>query len=63
MSTDIERAVALATKISAKAEDILSRLDREVTVMKWPPQFRVIMWEAVAHAASIRAAAAQGEQK
>lgn len=30
--------------------------------MKWPPEFRAIMWNAVAHNASILAAEAEREQ-
>lgn len=59
MSTHLEKSIALATKISAKAEDTLARLDHEMTIMKWPAEFRAIMWEAVVDAARIRAEAAR----
>lgn len=49
------KAEALAAKITAKAEDTLAALDREMTIMKWPAEFRAIMRGAVAHAASLRA--------
>jgi hypothetical protein len=55
MSDQIEKAVVLASKISAKAEDTLSGVEREMRIMKWPDEFRAIMWEAIADAASIRA--------
>lgn len=61
MSTHTEKATDLAEKITAKAEDALDGLDREMVVMKWPAEFRAIMWEAVAAVASNRAAAAKEE--
>jgi hypothetical protein len=48
-------SIALATKISAKADDTLAKLDHEMTIMKWPDEFRAIMWEAVAAQAAIYA--------
>jgi hypothetical protein len=53
------QAVALAGKIAAKAEDALSGLDREMRIMGWPPEFRAIMWGAVAQAALKRQAEAE----
>jgi hypothetical protein len=41
-------------KISAKAEQTLAGIDREMTIMKWPDEYRAL-WEAIADAASIRA--------
>jgi hypothetical protein len=49
-------AEAIAEKIAKKAEDTLAGLEREMDIMKWPQEFRAIMWNAVAHAASLRAA-------
>ena len=49
------KAEALAQKIARKAADTLASLDREMAIMKWPAEFRAIMWNAVAHDASIRA--------
>jgi len=49
------KAVAVAVKIAEKAEATLASLDREMTIMKWPPEFRAIMWNAVAVAANVRA--------
>lgn len=46
----------LAEKIAAKAAETLARLELEMTVMKWPREFRAIMWGAVAHEATLRAA-------
>ncbi len=57
MTSHIEKSIALAGKITAKAEDAVSRLDREI--VSWPAEFQVIMWEAVAAVASSRAAAAK----
>ncbi len=46
-----EKAEALAGKITDKAADALSALDREMAIMKWPAEFRAIMWDAVAELA------------
>jgi hypothetical protein len=61
MSTQLEKSIALATKISAKAEDAVAGIEREMIIMKWPNEFRAIMWEAVAAVAAIRARQARGE--
>lgn len=55
MISHLEKSIDLATKISTKAEGALDSLEREMIVMKWPAEFRVIMWEAVAAVATIRA--------
>lgn len=57
-----EKAQALAEKIAAKAAGALSALDREMHIMKWPAEFRTIMWEAVAHEAMSRAHGQQSEK-
>jgi hypothetical protein len=49
------KAAALADKVVQKAEDALSGLSLEMNLMKWPPEFRAIMWQAVADIASRRA--------
>lgn len=59
---DQMKAEALAEKITRKASDTISALEREMIVMKWPAEFRAIMWDAVAHTASIRADEARGER-
>lgn len=41
-----DKATALAEKITQKAVDALSSLEWEMT--RWPPDFRAIMWGAVA---------------
>lgn len=56
---DAKKAEALAAKIAQKASDTLDALDREMDIMMWPPEFRAIMWGAVAHAAALR----EGESK
>jgi hypothetical protein len=53
MITHEQRSMALADKITAKAEDVLSSLDREVA--GWPNDFAAIMWESVAIIATQRA--------
>lgn len=55
MTTHLEKATALAGKITGKAEDALAALEREMTIMQWAPEFRAIMWSAVAEVASRRA--------
>lgn len=45
----------LAEKIAAKAAETLDGLEQEMNFMKWPQEFRAIMWGAVAHAATLRA--------
>jgi len=53
----------LAAKIVAKASDTLSALDREMRIMRWPNEFRVIMWEAVAAEAQSRALSLPSQQR
>jgi hypothetical protein len=55
MSDDIIQAMALAGRISAMAEDVLSGIDRSMKIMKWPNEFKIIVWEAIAAEASSRA--------
>lgn len=55
-------AEAVAEKIAKKAEDALARLEREMVIMKWPQEFREIMWNAVSHAAALRAAGKGAER-
>lgn len=50
------KAQALADKIARKAADVLEPLIREMDIMKWPAEYRVIMWEAVACHATVLAA-------
>ena len=57
MTSHIEKSIALADKITAKAEDAVSMLDREI--VSWPAEFRAIMWDAVAAVANSRAAEAK----
>ena len=51
-------AQAVAEKIEKKARNALEPLAREMKIMGWPAQFQAIMWEAVAHSASLLAAEA-----
>lgn len=48
--------LALAEKIAKKAADTLAPLQREMDIMKWPPEFRAILWEAVSQHAALLAA-------
>jgi hypothetical protein len=54
MIDQIARAKALADKITLKASETLDGLQREMDIMKWPPEFRAIMWGAVADEATRR---------
>lgn len=55
MTNHDKRAVDLADKIVAKAEESLASIEREMIIMKWPAEFRAIMWGTVADIASKRA--------
>jgi hypothetical protein len=55
----MNRSIALADKITTRAEDALADLEREMIIREWPDEFQAIMWEAVAAVASSRAAAAK----
>jgi hypothetical protein len=55
----IEKSIDLADKLTARAEEALSDLELEMTLRKWPADFRAIMWDAVALVAQSRAAAAR----
>lgn len=52
-STGIDAAIALASRISAKAETVLASVELEMS--QWPKEYRAIMWQAIADAAAIRA--------
>jgi hypothetical protein len=59
LSAHLERSIALADQITAKAEEAVADLDREMALRKWPAEFRALMWDAVAIVASNRAAASR----
>lgn len=59
MTTDISKALSLAGQISAKAEETLAGLEYEMKLMKWPAEFKAVMWEAVSDAAKARATTAR----
>lgn len=61
MTDQLKKSIALAAKISAKAEDALAKIDHEMTIMDWPDEFRAVMWEAIADTAAIRARQSRGE--
>lgn len=50
-----QRAEALAEKIARKAVDALAHVEHEMRTKKWPPEFRAIMWDAIARTAAARA--------
>ncbi len=43
----LEAAMAMTRKISAKVDQLLEPLAREMRVMKWAPEYQSILWEAV----------------
>lgn len=48
MSDDIIQAMALAGRISAMAEDVLSGVDRPMKITKWPNEYKIIIvWAAL----------------
>ena len=53
------KAIALAEKITTKAEAALDGLNREMKIMQWSPEFRAIMWDAVAQVATAYSEAAK----
>lgn len=46
---------AVAEKIAARAAEVCAPLALEMELRKWPADFRKIMWDAVAHHATILA--------
>jgi hypothetical protein len=57
MPNDAVRVIDTANKIAVMAEGSLAGLER--VMVDWPAEFRVILWEAVAHTATLRAEAAR----
>lgn len=53
MTSQIEKSIDLAEKITARAELAVRALDHEI--IGWPAEFQAIMWEAVAAVANSRA--------
>ncbi len=51
---DIAQALAIATRVHAKAIETLAPLEREMTIAGWKPDYRAIMWQAVAREAMLR---------
>lgn len=47
--------IELADKIMLKVSDTLAPLQFEMDRMKWPQEFRKILWEAIAAEAAARA--------
>jgi len=56
MPNDAAKVIDMASKISAMAEGSLAGLER--VMAGWPAEFQAILWEAVAHTATLRAHAA-----
>ena len=50
----LEAAMAMTRKINRKVDELLAPLEREMTIMQWPAEYRSIMWEAVLLAAKQR---------
>jgi hypothetical protein len=53
MPNDVTKVIDVASKIAVMAEGSLAGLER--VMVGWPAEFRVILWEAVAHTATLRA--------
>ena len=45
---EMDAAQKLAAQIQQKARDAIAPLEREMALMDWPPEFRRILWDAVA---------------
>lgn len=43
----LEEAWKVTQQIAAKVDRLLEPLEREMQIMKWEPEFRAILWEAV----------------
>jgi hypothetical protein len=57
MPNDPAKVIDIASKIAVMAEGSLAGLER--VMVGWPAEFRVILWEAVAHMATLRAEASR----
>ena len=55
MSDKVTATLVLAKKVQAKVEATLMPLEREMAIMKWEPEYRRIIWEAVARHAMNKA--------
>jgi hypothetical protein len=53
--SQVERVINVADQIQKRVTVALAGIEREMTIMKWSAEFRVIMWEAVASTALERA--------
>ena len=53
-SDQMEKAIALVTKINEKVDDLLKPLELEIKIMQWAPEFQAIIWEAVMLNAQVR---------
>lgn len=51
----LAKAKALTARIAAKVDELLAPLEQEMRAMRWDPQYRAIMWEAVGRRALARA--------
>lgn len=52
---ELTKAQETVTKIMSMVVDLLMPMERQMMVMQWAPEFRAIMWEAVAREAIARA--------
>ena len=60
MDTDREKkALSIAEQIAKLSVVALAPLEREMEIMKWPAEFRKIVWESVAGDAMTRASEAK----
>ena len=63
MTSHADKAQALAEKITQKAHDAFAGVEREMMIMKWPAEFRAIMWHAIAVHANNRRVEADREER
>jgi hypothetical protein len=54
-AAELAKVEELAAKLVRKVDELLAPLETEMRIMRWAPDFRVIMWEAVGHKALERA--------
>lgn len=57
----IESALQAAMQIQRRIDDAVAPLQTEMKVMKWKPEYQVIVWEALAHKVSALANAARAK--
>lgn len=57
------KELEIARKVQEKIESATAPLEREMRVMKWRPEYQVIVWEALARHVVLLLAEAQAKMK